>query len=95
MPVDDIALRKVAPGGKIVNFIAMDTDETGVPYAGVIPIEKALDPYGDAILAYEMNGETLPRDHGYPIRLLAPGHAGCRNVKWVTQIIVSDEASEL
>lgn len=40
-------------------------------------------------------GETLPRDHGYPIRLLAPGHAGCRNVKWVQQIIVSDEASEL
>jgi hypothetical protein len=29
MPVDGIALRKVAPGGKIVNFIAMDADETG------------------------------------------------------------------
>ena len=42
--------------------------------AGVIPIEKALDPFGDAILAYEMNGETLPRDHGYPVRLLAPGN---------------------
>jgi DMSO/TMAO reductase YedYZ molybdopterin-dependent catalytic subunit len=40
-------------------------------------------------------GETLPRDHGYPLRLLAPGHAGCRNVKWVSTIIVSDEASEL
>ena len=45
-----------------------------------IPIEKALNPYGDAIVAYEMNGETLPRDHGFPVRLLAPGHAGCRNV---------------
>jgi hypothetical protein len=29
MPVDDIALRRATPGGKIVNFIAMDTDETG------------------------------------------------------------------
>lgn len=68
MPVDEIALRRATPGGKIVNFIALDTDETGclrfsssqeiegVPYAGVIPIEKALDPFGDAILAYEMNG---------------------------------------
>jgi DMSO/TMAO reductase YedYZ molybdopterin-dependent catalytic subunit len=28
----------------------------GIPYAGVIPIEKAIDPFGDAILAYEMNG---------------------------------------
>lgn len=70
-------------------------DETGVPYAGVIPVEKALDPFGDAILAYEMNGEVLPRDHGYPIRLLAPGHAGCRNVKWVSSIVLSAEPSAL
>lgn len=48
----------------------------GVGVTGVIPVEKVMDPFGDAILAYEMNGETLPRDHGYPIRLLAPGHAG-------------------
>ena len=48
-------------GMKIVNFIAEDMDETGVPYAGVIPVEKVIDPFGDAILAYEMNGETLPR----------------------------------
>lgn len=95
MPVDDIALGKCRPGGKIVNFIGMDVDETGVPYGGVIPVEKALDPFGDAILAYEMNGETLPRDHGYPLRLLAPGHAGCRNVKWVGTISVTENPSEL
>ena len=95
MEVDKISLRQKDPNCKIVNFIGMDTDETGVPYAGVIPVAKALDPHGDAILAYEMNGVELPRDHGYPIRLLAPGHAGCRNVKWVQNIILSDEASEL
>jgi hypothetical protein len=44
-------LSRVTGGVKIVNFIAEDTDETGTPYAGVIPIEKALDPFGDAILA--------------------------------------------
>ena len=96
MDVDGIVLgHKSLNGMKIVNFIAEDTDETGTPYAGVIPIEKAIDPWGDAILAYEMNGETLPRDHGFPVRLLAPGTAGCRNPKWVRQIIVSAEASEL
>eukprot|EP00957_Ditylum_brightwellii_P179577 13679743-Ditylum_brightwellii.AAC.1 len=31
-----------------------------------ITIDKAMNPYGDCILAYEMNGETLPRDHGFP-----------------------------
>ena len=73
MDVDAIALGKKSANAKIANFIAYDTDETGVQYAGVIPVEKVIDPFGDAILAYEMNGETLPRDHGYPIRLLAPG----------------------
>lgn len=29
-----------------------------------IGTEKALNPYGDCIVAYEMNGEDLPRDHG-------------------------------
>lgn len=94
--VDGVALRqKEYPGMKIVNFIGTDEDETGTPYAGVLPVEKVIDPFGDAILAYEMNGETLPRDHGYPVRLLAPGHAGCRNVKWVSEIIVSSQVSEL
>jgi hypothetical protein len=34
-----------------------------------IGIEKAMNPYGDCIIAYEMNGEILPRDHGYPLRV--------------------------
>lgn len=54
-----------------------------MPYGSSIPIEKALDPYGDVILAYEMNGEPIPRDHGYPIRVVVPGVVGARNVKWL------------
>ncbi len=39
--VDAIALGKQSTGGmKIVNFIAEDTDETGVQYGGILPIEK-------------------------------------------------------
>lgn len=44
-------------------------------------------------LAYEMNGEPLPRDHGYPIRIIAPGIVGARQVKWLTAIKTSDEES--
>ena len=96
MDCDGVSLgTKKYPEVKICNFIAEDTDETGVPYAGVLPIEKVMDPFGDAILAYKMNDAVLPRDHGYPIRLLAPGHAGCRNVKWVRNIVLSKAASEL
>lgn len=64
------------------------------PFDASIPIRKALDEYGDVLLCYEMNGEPVPRDHGYPIRSLVPGHLGARNVKWVQRVSTSvQEAS--
>ena len=59
-----------------------------------IGIEKAMNPYGDVIVAYEMNGEELPRDHGFPLRLIVPGYAGIRNVKWLKKIELSTEEAE-
>jgi sulfite oxidase len=38
-----------------------------------------------------MNGETLPKDHGYPLRLVVPGFIGVRNCKWVCKLEISDE----
>ena len=37
---------------------------------------RAIDPRRDVLLAYEMNGEPLPRDHGFPIRVVVPGVVG-------------------
>ncbi len=51
-----------------------------------IPVSTALD---GALLAYEMNGQPLPYDHGYPVRLVVPGWVGVANIKWVGQIEVS------
>ena len=42
------------------------------------------------LLCYEMNGEPLPPDHGFPVRLIAPGWYGVANVKWLTRIEVTD-----
>lgn len=56
-----------------------------------IPIEKALNAFGDVLLAYEMNGEPLPREHGAPLRVIVPGVVGVRNVKWVERITLSKE----
>jgi len=53
-----------------------------------IPIAKALHPA--TLLAYEMNGETLPVEHGFPLRLIVPGWAGDSWIKWVTSISVLD-----
>jgi sulfane dehydrogenase subunit SoxC len=55
--------------------------------------ERAM-PLGDgrdALLAYEMNGEPLPPQHGFPLRLVAPGWYGMQNVKWLCRITVLDE----
>ena len=72
---------------KHIQFIAHDGLEAS------IPIRKALNQYGDVILAYEMNDVDIPAQEGYPIRLIVPGYVGVRNVKWVTQIILSSEES--
>ena len=40
----------------------------------------------DVLLAYEMNGEPLSRDHGAPLRVIVPGVVGARSVKWLTQV---------
>lgn len=71
-----------------------DRDPTYTPYAASIPLSKAMDPRGDVILAYEMNGEELSRDHGYPLRCIVPGVVGARQVKWLGKITISKNESE-
>jgi DMSO/TMAO reductase YedYZ molybdopterin-dependent catalytic subunit len=61
----------------------------GVNYGHVrrpVPVAKALD---DVILAYEMNGQPLPPDNGFPLRFICPSWIGVANVKWVGRIEVS------
>ncbi len=50
--------------------------------------EFPLPALDDGFLAFGMNGEVLPRSHGYPARALIPGHWGEINVKWLTEIEV-------
>jgi DMSO/TMAO reductase YedYZ molybdopterin-dependent catalytic subunit len=57
-----------------------------------ITVQKALDP--DTLLAYDMNGQPLPDEHGYPLRLIAPGWAGDSWVKWLRHIEVLDHEFE-
>jgi sulfite oxidase len=59
-----------------------------------IPIEKATNPYGDVIVAWSMNDEDLPRDHGLPLRLVVPGYAAVRSLKWLKKITISKEEAE-
>lgn len=42
----------------------------------------------DVLLAYAMNGQPLPIQHGYPLRVIVPGWYGVAAVKWLTEIEV-------
>jgi DMSO/TMAO reductase YedYZ molybdopterin-dependent catalytic subunit len=56
-------------------------------YTDTIPLEKAMDP--TTLLAYEMNGVSLPHRHGFPLRVIVPGYFGEKHVKWITRIEVA------
>jgi sulfite oxidase len=82
-PVDDYPDQEV----KHAQFMGAEA------YGASIPIEKAVSKRGDVLLVYEMGGRPLPRDHGYPLRVLVPGHVAARSVKWLKSIVLSDEES--
>ncbi len=75
--------------------IVLDGADRGTPKEEPIPPEpisyawslsraKALQP--EVLIAYQMNGRDLSRDHGFPVRAIVPGHYGMASVKWLTGI---------
>lgn len=55
-------------------------------FARSLPVSEALRP--DIVLAYRMDGNDLPPQHGYPLRLVVPGWYGMASVKWLSSINV-------
>ena len=57
-------------------------------YSDTFAIEKAMAE--ETLVVYQINGEPLPRKHGYPVRIIVPGLYGEKNIKWVTRVEVVD-----
>ena len=76
-----------------VIFQGEDKDLEGVPYEASIPAATALDPRREVMIAFKMNGQDIPLDHGFPLRLVVPGSVGARQVKWLGKIIPSKTES--
>jgi DMSO/TMAO reductase YedYZ molybdopterin-dependent catalytic subunit/predicted sulfurtransferase len=77
------------PAAVEVVFRGADHGNVGEP-ADPVRFERSL-PVSDAthpepLLAYAMNGEPLPLEHGYPVRLIVPGWYAVASVKWLTEI---------
>jgi sulfane dehydrogenase subunit SoxC len=81
----------VRDGAVDVSFAGVDHGLEGdveQDYERGLPLAEALRP--DLILAYEMNGQPLPPQHGSPLRLVVPGWYGMTSVKWLHRIRVLD-----
>jgi DMSO/TMAO reductase YedYZ molybdopterin-dependent catalytic subunit len=86
-----LLLELAAPTARAVEVVFRGADR-GTPselnrpiaYERSLRLREALD--SDALLAYAVNGEELPPEHGAPLRLVVPGAYGMASVKWLERI---------
>jgi len=96
-----VSLKKVikycgglADGAKHLEFYGADTyfkKGQVYNYAVSVPVRKS--KVNEVLLAWEMNGEPLPRIHGFPVRTVVFGYIGARSCKWLYQIKAIDAPS--
>ena len=77
--------------GRTVVFTGHDRGIQGgvdQQYERGLSVEDAMRP--EVLLAYAINGQLLPPQHGFPLRLVVPGWYGMTSVKWLRSITVTD-----
>ena len=62
------------------------------PYLKDCPLGRL--EHGDILLTYEINGEPLDAEHGFPLRLLVPGFYGTNSVKWLSRLQLADRRAD-
>lgn len=94
VPMRDILkLCKPKKAAKYVVFHCYDVYEDGYPFYSSLRTSDMRDK--QTILAYEMNGEKLPLNHGAPIRLRQENKTGYKMAKWIKSIEFVDDFSHI
>ncbi|MBO0850353.1 MAG: molybdopterin-dependent oxidoreductase, partial [Pseudonocardia sp.] len=65
-------------------------------YLKDMPLSRVFDDDtgADVLVAYELNGQPLDAEHGFPARLVVPGWYATNSVKWLHRMVLSDRRSE-
>ncbi|MFC7430588.1 MULTISPECIES: molybdopterin-dependent oxidoreductase [unclassified Agrococcus] len=90
VPIRDVLAMAGPQGGA---DMVLSTSIDG--YTASTPLSSLTDDGIDAILAVGMNGEPLPLEHGFPVRMVVPGLYGYVSAtKWVTELKVTTFADD-
>jgi len=76
---DLLASAGLHPEARVLTFTSAER-----PYVDTLTLDQARLP--DAMLAYQMDGVPLAREHGAPVRVVLPDMYGYKGVKWVERI---------
>jgi DMSO/TMAO reductase YedYZ molybdopterin-dependent catalytic subunit len=64
------------------------------PLSVLVERSVPIEALGDAILAWELNGEPIPLAHGGPLRLVVPGYQGVNNIKYIKRLALTPQQSK-
>jgi DMSO/TMAO reductase YedYZ molybdopterin-dependent catalytic subunit len=82
---DLLASAQPSPEARVLTFTSAEK-----PYVDTLSLQQA--QLADVMLAYEMDGQPLAREHGAPVRVVIPEMYGYKGVKWVEQITLAADA---
>jgi DMSO/TMAO reductase YedYZ molybdopterin-dependent catalytic subunit len=88
----DVRFEGADHGAYHLKPVLPETDKDDLTFVRALPLTHAADPAAEILIAYEMNGAPLGRDHGAPFRLIVPHWYAVASVKWLKRIDVLTES---
>src|SRR3954447_8414033 len=87
----DVRFEGADHGAYHLKPVLAETSRDDLTFVRALPLAHAADPAAEILIAYEMNGEPLPADHGAPFRIVVPHWYAVASVKWLKRIDVLTE----
>ena len=93
---DVLASCGIADDAVYVAYEGADTHLSGdpgkLPISRGVPLAKAVE--NESLVAWAMNGESLPALHGYPLRMVCGGWPASVSGKWLTTLLIRDRVHD-
>ena len=89
------ALGGINPDAQYITGTGGETLPSGIdPKTVIVERSVPLSVLGDALLAWELNGEPVSLAHGGPLRLIVPGYSGVNNIKYIKRLAFTRDQTD-